>query len=336
MQGIEEIKQLLSEPRRVFITMHRKPDGDALGSALALYHYFLLKGHDPIVVSPTDYGVYLHWMPGNPSVLIWEEGKKEMAKLIEKADIIFCLDFNNLGRIEDMGECIRTSTAMKVMIDHHLEPEGFEDYRLWNPQACATAELVYKFIDLLGDEKMIDKNIAIGLYTGIMTDSGSFQYSNVSPEVHRITARLMETGMDHTMIHRNIYDTMKESQIRFFGHCLREKLVVLPKYRAAYISVTKEELRQYSILTGDTEGLVNYTMSMGEAVVGALIVERERVVKLSLRSKGNFPVNEIAKKYFEGGGHINAAGGTSYTDLQGTIDKFIEALEEYEPLLLNI
>ena len=335
MQGIEEIKALLSTPRRVFITMHRKPDGDALGSSLALYHYFLKKGHDPIVVSPTDYGVYLHWMPGNPSVLIWEEGKKTIQKYIDKADIIFCLDFNALGRIEDMGESIRNSKAVKIMIDHHLEPEDFEDYRLWNPEACATAELIYKFIALLGDEDAIDRNMAICLYTGIMTDSGSFQYSNVTPNVHRITAKLMETGMDHTVIHRNIYDTMKESQIRFFGHCLKDKLVVLPKYRAAYISVTRDELRQYEILTGDTEGLVNYTMSMSEAVVGALIVERDKLVKLSLRSKGSFPVNEIAKKYFNGGGHINAAGGSSHENLQGTIDKFIEALKDYELLLMN-
>jgi phosphoesterase RecJ-like protein len=295
----------------------------------------MAKGHDPIVVSPTDYGVYLHWMPGNPSVLIWEENKKGIQKYIDQAELIFCLDFNNLGRIEDMGESIRLSPAKKIMIDHHLEPEGFEDYRLWNPEACATAELVYKFIGLLGDEAIIDKNMAICLYTGIMTDSGSFQYSNVSPQVHLITAHLMSTGMDHTMIHRNIYDTMKESQLRFFGHCIKEKLVILPKFRAAYISVNKEELRQYNILTGDTEGLVNYTMSLSETVVGALIVERDKVVKLSLRSKGNFPVNEIAKKYFHGGGHINAAGGTSYENLQQTIAKFEEAVKEFEILLLN-
>jgi phosphoesterase RecJ-like protein len=328
MAGIEDIKELLATPKKILITMHRKADGDALGSSLALYYYLLKKGHTPVIVSPTDYGEYLHWMPGNDKVVIWERDKPKAANIIQSVEVVFCLDFNALSRIEDMGDEIRKSSAFKIMIDHHTHPEDFDDFRLWTPEACATAELVYKFIMLLGDEKMVDKTMATCLYTGLVTDSGSFRYKNVTPDVHRVVAMLMETGFDHTEVHDNIFDVMTESRLKFYGHCLKENLVVLPKYKAAYITVSKEELKKYNINTGDTEGLVNFPMSMSNIIVGALIIERDKMVKLSIRSKGDFAVNDIARKYFEGGGHINAAGGTSHLDLKGTVERFIEALKE--------
>lgn len=335
MQQLSELKTLLETPKKIFITTHRKPDGDALGSSLALYHYLLKKGHEPVVVSPTDYGIFLHWMPGNPAVIIWDEEKELSQKHLNESELVFCLDFNHLGRIDDMGDAIRNSTAPKVMIDHHLEPEGFDTYRHWNPDSCATAMLVYEFIRMMGDEEMVDRNIATCIYTGLVTDSGSFRYPNVTAEVHLVVAKLIEAGIEHWRIHQNIYDTFSENRIRFFGHCLSNKLIVLPEYRAAYISVSREELREFNIRTGDTEGLVNYPMNIDSVVFAALIVERENVVKLSLRSKGTFPANEFSSKYFAGGGHLNAAGGVCVKNLAGAIDVFKAGLEEYRSLLVQ-
>jgi bifunctional oligoribonuclease and PAP phosphatase NrnA len=332
----EELKAFLSTPRQIFITTHSKPDGDALGSSLAMYHYLLKKGHEPTVVSPSDYGVYLHWLPGNPAVLCLPENKEKALKHLAQAELIFCLDFNNHARTEHLADALRKATAPKVMIDHHLEPEGFETYRLWNPDACATAELVYKFMDDMGDLDLLDKNIATCIYTGLITDSGSFRYPNVTSNVHRIVAGLMDTGLEHWQVHTRIFDTFSEKRLRFFGLCIKDKLVILPEYRAAYISVTKEEIREFEIKTGETEGLVNYPLTLSEVVFAALIIDREHIIKLSLRSKGNFPANEFASKYFDGGGHLNAAGGSYKGNLGGAVDNFLRGLEEYKPLLLNM
>lgn len=333
---INEVAELLKTPKKIFITTHSKPDGDALGSSLAMYHYLLKKGHEPVVVSPTDYGVYLHWLPGNPAILIYNENKEKVHKHLQESELIFCLDFNNFGRIDNLGEHVRNAAAPKVLIDHHLEPEGFETYRMWNPDACATAELVYQFLcEVVQDGDEIDKNIATCIYTGLVTDSGSFRYPNVTPRVHRIVAHLMEAGVDHSMVHTRIFDTFTEKRLRFFGLCVKDKLVVLPQYRAAYISVTKEEIREYEIKTGETEGLVNYAMNLNEVVFAALIIDREFIVKLSLRSKGNFPANEFASKYFDGGGHLNAAGGSHKGSLKAAVELFIKGLEEYKPLLMS-
>lgn len=333
---LEEAAELLQTPQKIFITTHSKPDGDALGSALAMYHYLLKKGHQPTVVSPTDYGVYLHWLPGNPAILIYPENRDKVLKHLREAQLIICLDFNNFSRIDSLGEHVRKAPAPKLMIDHHLEPEGFETYSLWNPDACATAELVYQFIcDIAGDGDLIDKNVATCIYTGLVTDSGSFRYPNVTPKVHRIVAHLMEAGVEHSMVHTRIFDTFTEKRLRFFGLCVKDKLVVLPEYRAAYISVTKEEIKEYEIKTGETEGLVNYAMNLSEVVFAALIIDREHLIKLSLRSKGSFPANEFASKYFEGGGHLNAAGGSHKGSLQSAVDLFVKGLEEYRPLLMT-
>ncbi|MDQ3072731.1 MAG: DHH family phosphoesterase [Bacteroidota bacterium] len=333
---IAELFPLLAEPRRIFITTHAKPDGDAMGSSLALYHYFSKKGHEPVVVTPTEYGMYLHWLPGNASVVVWPEATEKTQQLLDEADIIFCLDFNALDRINGLGELVSKAKAPKVLIDHHLDPDGFEDYRMWSPHACATAELVFDFIDMQGDKELIDKNIATCIYTGLVTDSGSFRYPAVTPHVHRMTATLMESGMEHWQVHRKIYDSFSENRLRFFGHCLKDKMVVLPEYRAAYFAVSREEMDMFSIKTGDMEGLVNYLLNMDEVIFAALITERDGEVKLSLRSKGDFPANEFAGKYFHGGGHSNAAGGTSYESLEKTVETFTKGLEEYKQLLRTI
>jgi phosphoesterase RecJ-like protein len=330
------LSQLLNQPRKIVITTHHKPDGDAMGSSLGLYNYLIQQGHHVQVIAPTDYPEFLAWMPGNEEVMIYTEQTEKAAELIALAEIVFCLDFNNLSRINEMGELVRQSSAVKVMIDHHLEPEDFDDYRYWNINACAAAQLVYGFIvEELQRPDLINADVATCLYTGIMTDSASFRLPNTTAAVHRIVASLIEAGAVNWRIHELIYSNSSENRLRFLGHCLSNKLEILPEYNTAIIAVTREELKKYDTNTGDTEGIVNYALSIAGIRLAAFVVERTDLVKLSLRSKGEFPANEICKKYFKGGGHRNAAGGQSDLSLEQTVEKLKQILPEYKTLLIQ-
>jgi phosphoesterase RecJ-like protein len=336
MLDTASLSQLLNQPRKIVITTHHKPDGDAMGSSLGLYNYLIQQGHHAKVIAPTDYPEFLAWMPSNEEVIIYTEQKELSAQLIADAELVFCLDFNTLSRINEMGELVRQCAAVKVMIDHHLEPEDFDDYRYWNINACATAQLVYSFIvEELKRPDLIDADVATCLYTGIMTDSASFRLPNTTAEVHRIVAGLIDAGAVNWRIHELIYSNSSENRLRFIGHCLANKLEVLREYNTAIISVTREELKQYDTNTGDTEGIVNYALSITGIRLAAFIVERSDMVKLSLRSKAEFPANEICKKYFNGGGHRNAAGGQSNESLEQVIEKFKQILPEYKTLLIQ-
>jgi len=335
MLEITSLKEILADPKHIVITTHHKPDGDAMGSSLGMYNYLIQKGHHVKVVSPTDYPVFLHWLPNNSDVVIFTEKQEESKRLVDNADLVFCLDFNTLSRINELGEIVRASSAIKVMIDHHLEPEDFDNYRLWNINACATAQLVYDFIvNKMKEPELINKDVATCLYTGIMTDSGSFRFPTTTPEVHHIVANLIQKGAENWKIHQLVYDNFSENRLRFLGHCLLNNLEVFKEYNTAMISVTQAELQQYNITTGDTEGLVNYALTINGIRLAALIIERSDRVKLSLRSTGDFPANEICKKYFEGGGHRNAAGGQSELPISQVIEKFKSILPEYKSLLL--
>jgi len=330
------LSNLLNQPQKIVITTHHKPDGDAMGSSLGLYNYLIQQGHHTQVIAPSDYPEFLAWMPGNEEVIIYTEHKEQSAQLIAEADIIFCLDFNNLTRINDMGELVRQSSAVKVMIDHHLEPEDFDDYRYWDINACAAAQLVYGFIvEELQRPDLINADVATCLYTGIMTDSASFRLPKTTAAVHRIVAHLIECGAVNWRIHELVYSNSSENRLRFLGHCLANKLEILPEYNTAIISVTRAEMQQYDTITGDTEGIVNYALGITGIKLAAFIVERTDLVKLSLRSKGEFPANEICKKYFKGGGHRNASGGQSDLSLAETIEKFKQILPEYKTLLIQ-
>lgn len=336
MLDLAALKNLLSEPRKIVITTHHKPDGDAMGSSLGLYNYLIQQGHHTQVITPTDYPDFLAWMPGNENVIIFTEHLDESAAFVEEAEIIFCLDFNTLSRINELGELVRASSAVKIMIDHHLEPEDFDDYRHWDINACASAQLVYDFIvNQLGNKELVNKDVATCLYTGIMTDSASFRLPNTTPAVHRIAADLIEAGAVNWHIHELVYSNSSENRLNFLGHCLKNKLEVLYEYNTAFISVNKQELEEYDVITGDTEGIVNYALSITGIRLAAFIVERTDKVKLSLRSRGEFPANEICKKYFNGGGHRNAAGGTSTDSLEEVINQFKQILPEYKKLLIQ-
>ena len=336
MIDLDALKALLAQPRKIVITTHHKPDGDAMGSSLGLYNFFIQKGHHVRVVSPTDYPSFLHWLPNNPEVIIFTEAQEESKKLVAEAEIIFCLDFNALSRINELGDEVRKSGAVKVMIDHHLEPEDFDDYRHWSITACATAELVYDFIvNQLGEPQFINKDVATCLYTGIMTDSGSFRFPTVTSRLHRIVADLIDAGATNWRIHQLVYDNASEERLRFLGYCLSNKLEVIREFNTAIIAVSKSDIQRFNIQTGETEGIVNYALSINGIKLAAFIVDRIDKVKLSLRSTGDFPANEICKKYFNGGGHRNAAGGQSEVSLAETVEKFKTILPEYKSLLLQ-
>ncbi len=333
MHNIKELQALLSEAKKIVITTHHKPDGDAMGSSLGLYHFLLALGHHVHVITPSDYPYFLHWLPGNSEVIDFQIQEARAKDLVAEADIIFCCDFNALSRIGSLGDLVRSSAAKKVMIDHHLDPEGFEDFTYWDVSACAAAELVYRFIVELGFGNNINKDIATCLYTGIMTDSGSFRFPSTSAEVHRIIADLIERGANNSRIHELIYDTNSENRLKFLGHILSQKMFVLPEINTAYIYIDQEELKKYQIVTGDTEGIVNYALSINGIRFAILVVDRGEARKLSFRSKGEFPANEVAKKYFEGGGHRNAAGGISFLSLTETVEKIKNILPEFEEML---
>ncbi|MDR6942475.1 DHH family phosphoesterase [Mucilaginibacter pocheonensis] len=336
MLDLAALKDLLEQPQKIVITTHHKPDGDAMGSSLGLYNYLIQQGHHAKVITPTDYPDFLSWMPGNEDVIIYTEQPEKSAALIADAKLIFCLDFNALGRINEMGMLVGESRAFKIMIDHHLEPEDFDDYRHWNINACATAQLIYDFIvNELHQPELINKDVATCLYTGIMTDSASFRLPNTTSAVHRIVANLIDAGAVNWRIHELVYNSASENRLRFLGHCLANCLEVLPEYNTAIIAVSKDDLEKFDVDTGDTEGIVNYALSMASIRLAAFIVERKDKVKLSLRSKGEFPANEICKKYFGGGGHRNAAGGYSDGNLEQVIQQFKLILPEYKKLLIQ-
>ena len=277
---------LLAQPQKIVITTHHKPDGDAMGSSLGLYNYLVQQGHHATVITPTDYPDFLSWMPGNENVIIYTNDTKKADTLINEAAITFCLDFNALNRINEMGEVVRASKAYKVMIDHHLEPEDFDDYRYWDINACATAQLVYTFIvEVLNNKKLVNRDVASCLYTGIMTDSGSFRFPTTTSAVHRIVADLIDAGAVNWRIHELVYDNSSENRLKFLGNCLANKLEVYNEFNTAVITVNKDDLEKYDVITGDTEGIVNYALSISGVRLAAFIVERRDKVKLSLRSK---------------------------------------------------
>ncbi|MFN3404557.1 MAG: DHH family phosphoesterase [Cytophagaceae bacterium] len=335
MQDLEALKELLSTPKKIVITTHHKPDADALGSSLALWAYLKKKKHQPVVITPTDYPNFLSWMNGNDEVLVYTDQNKteKCNELVRQADVIFCLDFNALSRIGDLGEVVRSTSAKKVLIDHHLEPEKFANLNFSDTGAAATAVLIYKIILGLGDREMFDTCIGECIYAGIMTDTGSFRHPSTNPEVHLIIADLINLAVDVSRVHRLIYDNNSELKLRFLGYALLEKLVVLKEFHTAYIAISAEELEQFESQTGDTEGLVNFALSVEGVVVAAVIIQRPDAVKLSFRSKGDFSVNEFARKHFEGGGHKNAAGGKSDQSLDETVNKFVEAITFYKEQL---
>lgn len=335
-QDINSIKQLLSTSKKIVIVPHKNPDGDAIGSTLGLYHYLLKNNHKAQVITPNNYPNFLKWIPSEDTILKHDSQTKLCEELIHNADIIFTLDFNAFHRTGNMETVLSNSNAIKIMIDHHQAPDDYATYMFSDVTMSSTCEMIYHFIDMLGDLNLIDANIATCLYTGIMTDTGSFRFSSTTSTTHRIVANLIEKGANNATIHNNVYDTNSYNRLQLLG-CALNNLKVIPEFKTAYITLSQKELNTYNYTKGDTEGIVNYGLSLEGVILAAIFIEdqQEGIIKISLRSKGNFSVNEMSRAYFNGGGHTNAAGGKSYATLKETVEKFISILPTYNKALNN-
>ncbi|MCF8365236.1 MAG: bifunctional oligoribonuclease/PAP phosphatase NrnA [Bacteroidales bacterium] len=326
------IGNLLRGQGNIIITSHYNPDGDAVGSAMAMYHTIKQINPNVTVVLPNRFPDFLKWIKNAADVVIFDQyDQQNMAGLFNKASVIFCLDYNAPSRVESMADTMMAAPATKILIDHHPNPDTAAfNYLLSKISASSTAELVYEFLEESGLTSYINKAAAECIYTGIITDTGSFSFSCNNPKTYRIMAALIEIGVDAEKLHRLIYDNFSESRLRLLGYAFDKKLLILSEYRTAIISLSKQELNDFQYKTGDTEGIVNYPLSIKEINVSILMTERDDLIRLSFRSKGDFAVNRIAAEYFEGGGHKNAAGGNSYLSINDTIEKIKSILPFYQ------
>ncbi|KJD32158.1 exopolyphosphatase [Tamlana nanhaiensis] len=333
---LTHIKHLFSTRKRIVIVAHKNPDGDAIGSSLGLFHYFKKGNHEVQVIMPNDYPEFLKWIPGNETILKYEESPVNCDTFINNADVIFTLDFNAFHRTGTMEESLTKSSALKIMIDHHQSPDAYATYTYSDVTMSSTCEMVYNYINMLGDENSIDADTATCLYVGIMTDTGSFRFPSTTSKTHQIIANLIEKGANNSQIHNNIYDTNSYERLQLLG-CALNNLKVIPQSRTAYITLSQDELNRYNFKKGFTEGFVNYGLSLQGIVLAAIFIEdkQEGIIKISLRSKGDFSVNLMSREHFNGGGHTNAAGGRSTLNLTETVEKFISILPNYNNALNN-
>lgn len=329
MDNISNLYTQLTDKKKVIITMHQKPDGDAMGSTLGLFHFLKKFGHDVTVISPTNWASFLNWMPGEKQVLDYERQTDQANELIASADWLFCLDFNILSRTKNMEAALIAATGKRILIDHHQQPqEEMFAYGISDTNKSSTAEMVYDFIIGSGHQDKIDKDIAECIYTGVMTDTGSFRFPSTSAAVHTLVADLKEHGLEHGIVHEAIYDNFSETRLRFIGNVLLNRMEIFYEYNTALIAIPAADLVKYDIKTGDTEGLVNYPLSIEGIKLAAIVIDRGEERKCSFRSKGNFDVNTFARTYFNGGGHFHAAGGQSKESLENVVIAFKKAMKE--------
>jgi bifunctional oligoribonuclease and PAP phosphatase NrnA len=328
---ITALKNLLAGQKKIAIIPHRSPDGDAMGSALALYHFLLKLNHQPIVISPNEFPNFLDWLPGTDSVLVYENDRENCTKILMEAELVFTLDFNALHRTGEMELVLNKLTAPMVMIDHHQKPDSYAAVTYSDTSIGSTCEMMYNFISYLDKTDLLDKKIATCIYTGIMTDSGSFRFPSTTSKTHRIVANLIDLGINNSNIHNQVYDSNSFNRLQLLGRAL-QNMKVIPEHKTAYISLSQKELDEFNYEKGDTEGFVNYSLTINGIHFAAIFIEHkeENIIKISFRSQGNFDVNQFAREHFGGGGHINAAGGKSYDSLSNTIAKFEKLITTLE------
>ncbi len=322
-QDIQAIQQLLSTPKKIAIIPHRSPDGDAMGSTLGLYHFLLKNNHYPVVVSPNEFPDFLAWMPGSETVLIFEKDKKNCTKVLEESEIIFTLDFNALHRVGEMEKELEKLSVPFIMIDHHQSPDDYAVVTYSDTAFGSTCEMLHNFIGFLDKKSDIDKTIGTCIYTGILTDSGSFRFPKTTGTTHRIIADLIDLGVENTEIPTLLYDNSSYGRLQLLGRAL-QNMQILADHKTAFTTLTQEELDNFNHVKGDTEGIVNYGLSIKGIVFTAIFIENaeEKIIKISFRSQGDFDVNLFAREHFNGGGHRNAAGGKSELSMEETVNKF--------------
>lgn len=330
---VHTLEDLRASSGKIVITTHHKPDGDAMGSSLGLYHLLKNAGIDSQVITPTDYAEFLHWLPGNDTVLVYEADKSKSKELINAAEYIFCLDFNALGRINEMGDYIQHSDAKIVMIDHHQDPQDFDHERFVEIGASSTCELIYKYAHKHLDASYMNKDMGECIYTGLITDTGSFRFGSTTSSTIRTAADLMDIGVVPATIYNRLFDQNRLDRLQLLGYFLANKIELIEDGKVALAHFTSEELSRYNVITGDTEGFVNYGLSIKGVQLSALIIDRDYLVKMSFRSTDVFPCNEFSAEFFNGGGHKNAAGGASEDSLENTLTKFKESIKSYRSYL---
>ncbi|MBN2697878.1 MAG: bifunctional oligoribonuclease/PAP phosphatase NrnA [Bacteroidales bacterium] len=330
---IKKIVNIIDKREPVVILTHSNPDGDAVGSSIAL-GLALRKSNIPVnIIIPDAIPVFLEWLPGNDLITIHKDNQSAVTGMLSEAKIIFCLDFNDPDRINAVGEMVKQSAALKVLIDHHRDPSDFADITYSEPWRGSAGEMIYLFIKKVFGNDILDKDIATALYVAIMTDTGNFRYGCSYPEIFHIAGELMQFPIDKDEIYAKVYENFSADRMRLMGYCLHHKMVVLPEYNTAYIALSSAELRRFNYRKGDTEGFVNIPLSIDGIRFTALFIEKRNIIKVSFRSKGNFPANEFAEKHFNGGGHLNAAGGELKDSMKECIEKFVNLLPEYEEAL---
>ncbi|MES2811349.1 MAG: bifunctional oligoribonuclease/PAP phosphatase NrnA [Bacteroidota bacterium] len=328
--NIEAIKQLLSSPKKIVIIPHRNQDGDSMGSTLGLSHFLIQLNHTVTVISPNEFADYLSWLPSSEKVMVFEKDTENCSKVLQESELIFTLDFNALHRTgELMGAYLQTLSQTFVMIDHHQLPDSYATFMYSDTKMSSTCEMVYHFIHQLGQEKLINATVATCLYTGLVTDTGSFRFSSTTSTTHEVAADFIKRGINNAQIHNNLFDTSSYSRLQLLGKALQNMKLMLT-YQTSYITLSQEELDAFHYEKGDTEGFVNYGLSIDGIDFTAIFIENkaEGIIKISFRSQGNFDVNQFARNYFNGGGHINAAGGKSTDTLEETVDRFISIVKE--------
>lgn len=326
---IKEVKNNLAVAKKIVIIAHHNPDGDAIGSLLAMWFY-MKKNYNAAAIVPNDFPEFYKWMPGADNIKVATKEKQECTDLIAKADVIFCLDFNSPDRVGVLANDLKNSKAVKVLIDHHLLPSAFFKIAYTQTETSSTAELVYDFIKAMGDEKLVDYDIAVAIYVGIITDTGSFSHSCNFPNTYKVTSKLIEKGVDAADIQRLVFCTFSEYRLRLLGHCLSERLTIINKYATAYIVITQEDMKRFHFKIGDSEGIVNYGLTMKGIRLAALFTERNGYTKVSLRSAGAIDVDKFARKHLSGAGHKNASGADMHKPLKESIEEFVSLLPLYE------
>jgi len=334
LKNIEALKSYLSSPRNIVIIGHRNPDGDAVGSTLGLKHYLDKKGHKAQVLMPNEYPNFLDWIPGTNTLYRFDRQNSQSVRSLAKSEIIFLLDFNALHRVgDDMKNTLMKYENDFALIDHHQQPDDFE-YMYSDTNMSSTCEMVYNFIEMMGDVAMIDEAIATCIYTGIMTDTGSFRFRSTTSKTHRIIADLIDKGAKNDRIHSNVNDSNSYNRLLLLGQAL-SNLQIFPEHKTAIITLSQAEKDKFEFEKGDTEGVVNYALSLKNIVFAAIFIEdkEQKIIKISFRSKGLFSVNKFARNYFNGGGHDNASGGKSELSMEETLTKFINLLPNYKEAL---
>lgn len=334
-KSIKDLAELLSKPHNVLLVSHINPDGDAIGSTMGMYHFLQKTGHNVKAMVPNAFPDFLAWLPGTKNIIVFQENNKAGKEAIEKADLIFCIDFNDFKRLKEISPLLEAAPAKKILIDHHPNPPENYEIMIHDMDVSSTAELVYTYIKESGHHECLDENIGTCIYCGIMTDTGCFSFNSSTPGTFYAVADLLSCGINKDMIFDQVYNNFSYQRMKLMGYCLNEKMVTIPDLHTAYISLTTDEMNKYQFKTGDSEGFVNLPFSIKGIQIAVLFTEKKENIRISMRSKGDFPVNEICQKYFSGGGHKNASGGESNLSLTETIEKFEQVILSYQDEIIR-